>query len=68
MTGKSCAKKHRENATNVKRIPGSEELFNAGHQPSIPTRGLSSILSSKPKRKTFKIGIDELMENRFKHG
>ncbi len=69
MTGKSCAKKHKglENALNVTRRPKSEELFNAGRQPSIPTRGLSSILSDKPERKTFKISIRELKENRFRH-
>lgn len=55
------------NATNVKRIPTSTELFNVGKQPSIPTRGLSTILSDKPKRKTFKLSLDELMSNEFKH-
>ena len=57
----------RENAMNVKRIPKSRELFNAGKQPSIPTRGLSTVISDKPKRKTFKFTMDELIQNRFKH-
>lgn len=55
MTGKSCARKHKlENALNVERMPNSDELFNVGKQPSIPTRGLSSILDSKPFR-TFRL-------------
>ncbi len=68
MTGKNCAKKHRENALTLKRKPTSEELFNLGHQPSIPTRGLSRIISDKPERKILKFTIKELANNRFNHG
>ena len=60
-------RKKLDNALNTKRIPKSEELFNAGKQPSIPTRGLSTIISDKPKAKTFKFGMNELINNRFKH-
>ncbi len=58
MTGKSCARKHKkfENALNVERMPSSKELFNVGQQPSIPTRGLSSILISKPF-KTLRVDL-----------
>ena len=57
-----------ENATNVNRVPKTKEIFNAGKQPSIPTRGLSSILSAKPaKRKLFKFSLHELKNNEFKH-
>ncbi len=57
-----------ENATNVKRVPKTKEIFNVGKQPSIPTRGLSSILSDKPaKRPLFKFSIHELSNNEFKH-
>jgi len=63
MTGKNCAKKHKghENAMTVKRKPSSEELFNVGHQPSIPTRGLSSILTADEvpvKKLRGKVGTD----------
>ncbi len=68
MTGKNCGKKHRENALTLNRLPGSKELFNVGQQPSIPTRGLSKIISDKPKRKVLKFTINELANNRFNHG
>ena len=65
--GDLVGKKKRENAISVKRIPRSEELFNVGKQPSIPTRGFSTIISDKPKRKVLKISMKELTNNRFEH-
>jgi len=60
-----------ENATNVKRVPKSEELFNVGFQPHIPTRGFSTIIKpmdndSDPYNTPLKIGVDELKSNKFK--
>lgn len=60
------AKKNIENALDLNRIPSSEELFNVGKQPHIPTRGLSTILSDKKEVYPFKIDVDELTQNRFK--
>lgn len=37
----------RENALTLRRKPTTNEFFNLGKQPSIPTRGLSSILIRK---------------------
>lgn len=63
-------KKSSENAINVKRIPKSEEFFNVGKQPSIPTRGFSTLISDKPKVKPLKFSIKELANNRMEstHG
>jgi len=56
-----------ENATNLSRVPTSEEIMNLGEQPHIPTRGLSSIITHIPDQdKTFKLGIDELSKNKYK--
>ena len=67
---KKCCGTHgkHENAISTKRVPKSEELFNVGHQPSIPTRGLSKIISDKPERKVMKFTMKELANNRFNHG
>jgi len=62
-----CKSPH-ENAISTRRVPKSEELFNVGHQPSIPTRGLSKIISDKPDRKVLKFTMKELANNRFNHG
>ena len=61
------AKRKLDNALTAKRIPKSEELFNVGKQPSIPTRGVSQIISNKPKLKTLKFSMSELANNRFNH-
>jgi len=63
-------RKRIENAVTIRRIPKTEEFFNLGKQPSIPTRGLSTIISDKPKRKTLKFSINELANNRMEstHG
>lgn len=65
---KKCKCGPHENALSTKRVPRSEELFNVGHQPSIPTRGLSKIISDKPERKVLKFTMNELANNRFNHG
>lgn len=67
MTGKNCKCKN-ENALSIKRIPKSNEIFTLGKQPHIPTRGFSTIISDKPKRKVLKFTIKELANNRFNHG
>ena len=55
------------NATNVKRVPSTDELFNVGDQPHIPTRGFSKIITkTTDKIELFKIDLDELKENKFK--
>lgn len=65
MTGKKS-----ENAVSVKRIPKTQEFFNVGKQPSIPTRGFSTLLSDKKKVKPLKFSMKELANNRMEstHG
>jgi len=68
LAKKKCKCGTHENAITARRTPRSDELFNVGHQPSIPTRGLSKIISDKPDRKILKFTLNELANNRFNHG